>query len=58
MKDLVRYYDSPAMQDNPLYITMFPNSSPKTKEEEIMWHISSLYKSFGQDLGPVLSKSV
>lgn len=46
IEDLVRYCDHPAMQDNPLNLIMFPNSSPKTKEEEITWHVSSFRETF------------
>ena len=46
IEDLVRLCDYPAIQQNPLNMTMFPNSSPETKEEEILWHISSFRESF------------
>ncbi|KAF1351770.1 hypothetical protein EJ07DRAFT_137087 [Lizonia empirigonia] len=56
IEDIVRYCDYPAMQDNPLYMTMFPNSSPETREEEIMWHVSSLCRSFEEDSGTCFRK--
>ncbi|KAF2014358.1 hypothetical protein BU24DRAFT_213451 [Aaosphaeria arxii CBS 175.79] len=43
---LVRHCDYPAMRENPLTIAMFPNSNPKTEEEEIMWHTGGLQDSF------------
>lgn len=42
---LVRNCDFPAMQNNPLHLTMFPNSSLETEEEEINWSIEALRKS-------------
>jgi hypothetical protein len=56
IEDLVRYCDYPAMQDNPLHMAMFPKSSPDTKEEEIMWHSSSLQTSFEEDPGACFRK--
>jgi GNAT superfamily N-acetyltransferase len=46
IEELVRYCDYPATQQNPLTLTMFPNSTPDTKEDEILWHISSFRDSF------------
>ncbi|KAF1995658.1 acyl-CoA N-acyltransferase [Amniculicola lignicola CBS 123094] len=54
---LVRYCDHPAMQENPLNMTMFPNSSPETKEEEIMWHVSSFRESFHKTPGTSFLKA-
>jgi hypothetical protein len=51
IEGLVRYCDHPAMQANPLNRTMFPNASPETEEEEIMWHTSSFRESFEKDPG-------
>ncbi|KAF2872954.1 hypothetical protein BDV95DRAFT_593345 [Massariosphaeria phaeospora] len=56
IEDLVRYCDYPATQDNPLYMAMFPKSSLDTKEEEIMWHTSSLQASFEEDSGACFCK--
>lgn len=36
----------PAMQENPLKRTMFPNAGPETEEEEITWHANSFRESF------------
>jgi hypothetical protein len=36
VEELVRYCDHPAMQENPLYMTMFPSASAKRREKEIM----------------------
>jgi len=46
LPDLVRYCDHPAMLDNPLNMTMFPNASPETKEGEITWHVSGFRETF------------
>lgn len=46
IEELVRYCDYPAMQENPLHMTMFPSASPASREEEIMWHVSSFCESF------------
>ncbi|KAF2870458.1 hypothetical protein BDV95DRAFT_61069 [Massariosphaeria phaeospora] len=51
LKELVRHCDHPAMQENPLYLTMFPNASPESSEEEIMWHLSSFRESFEKTPG-------
>ncbi|KAJ5549315.1 acyl-CoA N-acyltransferase [Penicillium frequentans] len=42
---LVRNCDFPAMQNNPLHLTMFPNSCQGTEEEELKWSIEALRKS-------------
>jgi len=51
IEDLVRHCDYPAMQENPLNKTMFPNTGPETKEEEITWHVSSFRETFENNLG-------
>ena len=46
IEELVRYCDYPATQQNPLTLTMFPNSTPDTREDEILWHVDSFRDSF------------
>lgn len=48
---LVRNCEFPAMADNPLRLLMFPNPSPKTSEEEIVWMIDNLRNSLTRDHG-------
>jgi hypothetical protein len=56
IEDLVRYCDHPAMQENPLHMTMFPTASPESREEEIMWHVSSFLDSFEKSSGAYFRK--
>jgi hypothetical protein len=56
IEDLVRSCDHPAMQENPLHMTMFPTVSPESREEEIMWHVSSFLDSFEKSSGAYFRK--
>ncbi|KGO56770.1 Acyl-CoA N-acyltransferase [Penicillium expansum] len=46
---LIRNCDFPAMQDNPIRLTMFPLSSPETQEEEIRWMTNGLRLALEKD---------
>ncbi|XPS78872.1 hypothetical protein M3J09_010874 [Ascochyta lentis] len=56
LEELVRHCDHPAMQENPLHLTMFPNASQESSEEEIMWHVSSFRESFEKTPGAYFRK--
>ena len=46
IEGLVRNCDYPALQQDPLRLIMFPNSSSDTKEEEIIWDIMCFQITF------------